>query len=178
MRIIKPWLRDKSGTTAVEFSLVGIPFVLMIIGTVEMALMFTAQSVLQEATYTASRQIRTGQIQQMDGGDQQAAFREAVCDFAELLIPCDRIQFQVLEVPDFGDAEGMPEAEFDDDGNLEDQGFDPGDVSSVVMIRVAYNYPIITPLMQPMLTNNGNSTRTMLSTIVLQNEPYEFEEEP
>jgi Flp pilus assembly protein TadG len=177
MRIIKPWLRDKTGTTAVEFSLVGIPFILMIVGTIEMALMFTAQSVLQEATYTAARLIRTGQIQLMDGGDQQEAFRESVCDFAELLIPCDRIQFQVMEVPDFGDAEALPEAEFDEDGNLEDQGFDPGGVEDVVMIRVAYNYPIITPLMQPMLSNNGGMTRTMLSTIVLQNEPYQFEEE-
>lgn len=176
MNLMRKWAKDKEGQTAVEFALVGIPFVLMIVGTIEMALMFTAQSVLQEATFTAARLIRTGQIQQ-SGGNQQEMFRDAVCDFAAALIPCGRIQFQVEPVPSFGDADDMAGAEFDDDGNLEDQGFDPGGVSDIVLIRVAYNYPIVTPLMQPMLTNNGGSTRNMISTIVLQNEPYEFEEE-
>ncbi len=176
MLILRPWFKRTEGVTAVEFSLVGIPFVLMLIGTIEMALMFTAQSVLQEATFTASRLVRTGQIQ--NAGGDQSLFRDAVCDFADLLIPCNRIQFQVQEVPDFGDAEALPPAEFDEDGNLEDQGFDPGGVSDVVMVRVVYNYPIITPMMQPLLTNNGGTTRSMISTIVLQNEPYEFEEEP
>lgn len=173
MCIFNRWLKNKRGTTAVEFSLVGIPFVLMIIGTVEIALMFAAQSVLQEATFTAARLVRTGQIQQ-SGGDPQTMFRDSVCDFAELLIPCGRIQFQVQQVPSFGDAEDIPPAQFDEEGNLMDQGFDPGGVSDVVLIRVAYNYPIITPMMQPFLSNNGGMTRTILSTIVLQNEPYQF----
>ena len=47
----------------------------------------------------------------------------------------------------------------------------------VVMIRTAYQYPIMTPLFQVMLTNNNGSTRTMLSTVVLQTEPYEFEDD-
>lgn len=177
MQLFRSWRRREEGVTAVEFSLVGVPFVLMIIGTVEMALMFTAQSLLQEATFTAARLIRTGQIQVIDPGQQQQAFREAVCDFAAMLIPCGEIQFQVQEIPSFGDAQDLPEAEFDEDGNLANQGFDPGGVSDIVMVRVVYNYPIVTPLMQPMLTNTGGLTRSMISTIVMQNEPYEFEEE-
>ena len=176
-RVFNRWIKRKEGTTAVEFALVGIPFVLMIVGTIEMSLMFTAQAVLHESTFNAARLIRTGQIQTgaVEGGE--TAFREAVCEFAALMIPCDRIQFQVQQVPSFGDAGDMPPAEFDDDGNLEDQGFDPGSVSEVVLIRVAYNYPVITPLMQPMLADSGRTTRSMMSTIVLQNEPYEFEDD-
>lgn len=176
MRVLGTWLRGNRGTTAVEFSLVGIPFILMIIGTIEMSLMFTAQSLLQEATYTAARQIRTGQIQNGGSGSPQDAFRKSICDFASILIPCDRIQFQVQELPSFGDAEKLPPASFDGDGNLEDQGFDPGGVSDIVLVRVIYNYPILTPMMQPLLSNNGRFTFTMMSTIVMQNEPYEFEE--
>lgn len=174
MRLFLKWLGDKSGVTALEFSLVGVPFVLMIIGTIEMALMFTAQSVLHESTFTAARLIRTGQIQ-LAGGNQEQMFRDSVCNFARVLIPCSRIQFQVQDVPSFGDADALPEAQFDEDGNLLGQGFDPGGVSDVVMIRVAYNYPITTPMLQPFLTNNGGMTRTMISTIVLQSEPYQFE---
>lgn len=176
MRILGKWLRGKEGATAVEFSLVGIPFILMIIGTIEMALMFTAQSVLQEATFTAAREIRTGQLQRFSA-DPQAAFRESICDFASLIIPCGRIQFQVMQLPSFGDAERLPPANLDDEGNLEDQGFDPGGVSDIVMVRVVYNYPIMTPMMQPLLSDRGRMTRTMMSTIIMQNEPYEFEED-
>lgn len=176
-QIFNRWFKRKEGTTAVEFALVGIPFVLMIVGTLEMSLMFTAQALLHESTFTASRLIRTGQIQTGAVAGNEEAFRQAVCDFAALMIPCDRIQFQVQQVASFGDAGDLPPAEFDEDGNLQDQDFDPGGVSEIVMIRVVYNYPVITPLMQPILSNNGGSTRSMISTIVLQNEPYQFEED-
>ena len=171
---LKRWRRDREGSTAVEFALIGIPFVLMVIGIIEMALMFTAQSLLEASTAEAAREVRTGAIQQGGGED---TFTEVLCGFAAVLIPCEEIQYQVVALENFGEAEEFPDAEFDEDGNLEDQQFDAGGVSDVVMIRVAYTYPIKTPMMQLMLTNNNDSNRIMLSTIVLQTEPYEFEDE-
>lgn len=173
MNSIKTWRYNRDGSTAVEFALIGIPFIFMVIGIIEMALMFTAQSLLEAATAEAAREVRTGAVQQ--GGGQQL-FTDTICDFAAVLIPCDQIQYQVESVEDFGDAADFPDAAFDDDGNLEDQGFDAGGVSDVVMIRTAYKYPIKTPMMQLILTNNSDSNRIMLSTIVLQSEPYEFED--
>jgi Flp pilus assembly protein TadG len=174
MGFIRSWFREEDGVTAVEFSLVATPFVFMMIGIIEMSLMFAAQSLLEASTTTAARLIRTGQIQQ-SGGDQEQLFRDAVCNFAEILIPCDDIQFQVTDMGDFGDAEEFPPAEFDEDGNLMNQNFSAGGSSDVVMIRVAYRYPIMTPLMQPMLTNDASNERVMMSTVVLQTEPYDFE---
>lgn len=171
------WTRQSGGATAVEFSLVGLPFIFMLIGTIEMALMFSAQSLLEASTATAARLIRTGQIQQSPVDDQELMFRDALCDFADILIPCEKIQYQVISLPDFGSASGQPDAQFDENGNLQDQGFAPGGVSDVVLIRVAYRYPIKTPLMQPVLTNSGDSSRIMMSTVVLQTEPYDFEDE-
>jgi len=111
------WAKNEEGVTAVEFALVGLPFLIMVIGII------------------------------------------------------------VVAMEDFGEAEDFPPASFDADGDLEDQGFDPGGVSDVVMIRTAYTYPIKTPMMQVVLTNNGGTSRIMLSTVVLQTEPYEFEDE-
>ncbi len=172
-KIIRPWNKDESGVTAVEFALVGLPFLIMIIGIIEMAMMFTAQSLLEASTAQAARQIRTGAVQQ--GGGEEA-FTDAICDFASIFIPCDEIQYQVVSMEDFGEAEEFPPPSYDEDGNLEDQGFDPGGVSDVVMIRTSYTYPIKTPMMQVLLTNNDGASRIMLSTVVLQTEPYEFEE--
>lgn len=167
----RKWLRRTDGVTAVEFSLIGVPFVLMTIGTIETALMFTAHSLLQESTFTAARLVRTGQVQQAED-DPEEMFREAVCDFADALIPCNQIQFQVKSVPSFEAADDEP-PEFDEDGNMQDTEFDPGVANSVVLIRVAYSYPIKTPLMQSFFSNVGSNKRTLLSTIVLQTEPYQ-----
>lgn len=166
----RKWLRGKEGVTAVEFSMIGVPFVLMTIGTIELALMFTAQSLLHESTFAASRLIRTGQVQQA-GGDVNM-FREAVCDFADVLIPCNEIQFQVREMPDFASA-ADDEFEIDEEGNLTDTTFDPGGASSVVVIRVVHNYRLMTPLMGSFFANKGSERRTLMSTMVLQTEPYE-----
>ena len=170
---LKQWRFNRDGSTAVEFALIGIPFIFMIIGIIEMALMFTSQSLLEASTAEAARQVRIGAVQQ-GGGEQE--FVDTLCDFSSLLIPCDDVQYQVQTFDDFGDVQDAPDAQFDEDGNLEDQGFDAGGVSDVVMIRVAYKYPIKTPMMQLILTNNNDSSRVMVSTIVLQTEPYEFED--
>jgi len=170
--LLKKWWGRNDGVTAVEFSMIAVPFVFMTVGIIEMALVFTSQALLQESTFTASRLIRTGQLQQSPSAGQEDMFRDAVCDFSALLIPCDDIQFQVVEVPSFDEADDNP-PQFDDEGNLLDTPFDPGEASSVVVIRVVYNYPIRTPLMEPLLANHDNGVRTMLSTIVLQTEPYE-----
>lgn len=160
-----------SAVAAVEFSLIGLPFILMTVGVVEMALVFTSQSVLQNATFSAARLIRTGQLQQGLMGDPEQAFREAVCDFAALAIRCDNIQFTVSRLDDFSDADDM-QPEFDEDGNLQNTEFEPGAENDVVLIRVVYNYRITTPVMQQVLSDVGSNRRGLMSTIVLQTEPY------
>lgn len=165
------WFREERATTAVEFSMIGIPFILMIVGIVEMSLMFAVQSVIQQATFDAARLIRTGQLQQGELGDPEQAFREAVCNFAELIVPCNQIQYSVETLTDFADAEDNP-AEFDDEGNLEDTEFDPGGENDVVLVRVAYNLPIRTPMMKPLLANVDGTKRSIFSTMIFQTEPY------
>lgn len=172
------FVREERGVAAVEFSLVGLPFIFMIIGVIEMSMMFASQSLLEYGTSQGARMIRTGQVQQGGGED---VFRDAVCDAVSItpgreFIPCEDIQYQVITLDSFGDAADEPPPEFDQDGNLLDQSFDAGDVNDIVMIRVAYRYKILTPLMSSLLTNNNDNSRLMVSTAVLQTEPYEFSE--
>ena len=171
---IMRWKKNDDGSTAVEFALVGIPFILMVIGIIEMALMFATQSLLESSTAEAAREIRTGAVQQ---GGGESLFQDVLCEYASVFIDCDGLQYQIVSVDSFQDAADFPDAEFDEDGDLENQGFDAGGVNDVVMIRIAYKYAIKTPMMQLMLTNNNDGNRILLSTVVLQTEPYEFEEE-
>ncbi|MEM6811672.1 MAG: TadE family protein [Pseudomonadota bacterium] len=169
----KKWKNDQKGVTAVEFSLVGVPFIFMVVGIVEMALMFTAQSLLEASTNQAAREIRTGAVQQGGGVD---LFDDTLCNFSDIFIPCEDIQYQVISMDDFQQAEDIPDPTFDEDGNLEDQQFTPGGVSDVVMIRTVYPYQIRTPLMQLALAPDSGGERLLMSTIVIQTEPYQFED--
>ena len=139
-----------------------------------MALMFTSQSLLESATNEAARQVRIGAVQQGGGVD---LFEDTLCENANIMMDCDDIQYQVESVDSFEEAQNLPDVSFDDDGNLEDQGFDAGGVSDVVLIRVAYRYSIRTPMMNTILSNNNDNNRVLLSTVVLQTEPYEFEDD-
>ena len=75
----------------------------------------------------------------------------------------------------FADYDTMQPA-YDEDGMMVSNGFALGGSSEKVLIRVAYNYTALTPLVGQMLWG-ADSSRLFMSTVVLQAEPYDFSEE-
>ncbi len=166
----RKWFRRDDGASAIEFSLLFMPYMLISLGIMEISLMFASASLLEGATDSASRLIRTGNIQQSNG-DPETLFRDAMCDFAVILIDCADIVVDVSVMNDYGEYTA---AAYDGDGNLVSNGFDPGGSNDKVLIRVGYRYEMITPIVGPLLNGPGGST-VFVSTIVLQTEPYEFQ---
>jgi Flp pilus assembly protein TadG len=171
---VRHWVRDESAVTAVEFSLVAVPFVFLLIGIIEMSLMFAASSTLHSATNDAARLIRTGQVQQASG-DSQQMFEDMLCQKIDSLMDCTRLQYEVITMSGFADFGSFP-VSYDSDGNLVSQGFDPGGVNDVILIRVVYRYPLMTPLLGEFLSDGPNSTKLLLATVVLETEPYNLDE--
>ncbi len=137
--------------------------------------MFAANSMLNDATVSASRLIRTGALQQLTSGDPEDVFKTEMCNQIVRLIDCNTIQYEVIKIDGFSSASSqLPQ--FDSDGNLISSGFDTGGVSDVILIRTVYNYPLMTPLMSQFLANHAGNTRQMMSTVVLQTEPYDYDE--
>jgi Flp pilus assembly protein TadG len=165
------WAREKQGTTAIEFAFLAWPYFMLSFAILEIAIMYASASMLEGATAAAARMIRTGQLQQA-AGDPEEMFRDAVCDYASVLITCDEIIIEVRPMTSFSDYDDMA-AQYDEDGNMVSQGFDPGGSSERVLVRVAYRYEMMTPFVGPLLVGADNS-RLFLSTVVLQTEPYEF----
>src|SRR5690606_5413432 len=123
---------------------------------------------------SASRMVRTGQLQQA-GGDPESVFRDAMCDFTVALVDCNDIRIEATTLDSFADA-GDAGPVFDDAGQMEPQGFDVGGSNDRVLIRAAYTYDMMTPFIGPLLAGNAEGEIEFLSTIVFQSEPYEFEE--
>lgn len=167
---LRHWYRKEEGSTAVEFAIVGIPFILMLIGIIEISLMLVTGALLQDATSEASRLIRTGQAQQSAGGPEDVFVTE-LCRVAGVFLNCENIQYEVVTLPGgFSEAETTPPI-YDQNGDLVPRGFDAGGADDVVLIRTTYRYPLVTPMFGALMGQN----RLMTTTIVLQTEPYAFE---
>ena len=165
------WLRDLRGATAVEFALVSLPFFTMLVGMIEVSLFFAAGNVL-EAAHEAARVLQTGQGQQ--SGDAVGAFEDKLCEKVEQMIPCADLLYEVIEIPTFLDAADYA-PQYDADGNLVSQGFSPGGVEDTILVRVSYRYDFLTPFLGQMMTGGGGSSMIHMATVVVRNEPYEFE---
>lgn len=176
---IRRFYRCLNGATAIEFAFFSIPFTFLLIGIVEISMLSAAGTLLQGSTDDAARLIRTGQAQ--NSGDPQAAFEDMLCEKVSLLINCDGLIYEAISIDEntagFGDLSAnmdLVAPSFDEDGQLEASGFDTGDENSLVIIRVAYNYPLITPFVGPFLSDDNDNTKLLLSTAIIQNEPYDF----
>lgn len=134
--------------------------------------MYAAGSMLEGATGSAARLIRTGQIQQAADSDPEAAFRSALCSYASVLIDCNNVQIEVQRLDSFADVDALPPS-FNEDGDFVSRGFAAGGSNDRVLVRAVYRYPMMTPFIGPLLTGPDN-TRLFISSVVLQTEPYEF----
>lgn len=172
IKFIRNWGRKKEGTTAIEFALLFMPYLLLSLGTIELSLMFASESLLEGSVTKSSRMVKTGQLQQSGSEDPEADFRKALCSHAIVLIKCDGIVIEARTMDSFSDYSSM-QPSFGEDGAMVPQGFSVGGSSERVLIRVSYNYKAFTPLVGHMLWG-PDASRMFMSTIVLQTEPYDF----
>jgi Flp pilus assembly protein TadG len=174
LRKLKSWFTNSDATVAIEFAMVGLPFIIMLIGIVEVCLFFSTAVSLEGATQEAARMIRTGQVQ--TSGNPIQTFENEMCQQISTLVNCATLQYQVVPIANnsFSNAQNMT-PQFDASGNLQNQGFDPGVSSQDVLVRVVYQYTFMTPLLGNILSGGSGASSTLISTIVIQNEPYTFE---
>tara|TARA_R110002124_G_scaffold129483_1_gene290819 strand:+ start:121104 stop:121640 length:537 start_codon:yes stop_codon:yes gene_type:complete len=176
-KFTQSYKNNDDGVAAIELAFVILPLTYLIIGIIEIALMFTSSIVLEGATSDAARLVRVGQVQQAaSASDGQDLFEQALCNTMSILADCADIEYEVITLDaGFGGAAGNT-ANFDNEGAFQSQGFNAGGVSDVVLIRAVYKYPLKTPIISQFFQDNSDGTRLMISTVVLQTEPYDFED--
>ncbi|MGF1629618.1 MAG: TadE/TadG family type IV pilus assembly protein [Kiloniellaceae bacterium] len=165
--IFRPFLRDERGNAMLEFALVAPPFILLLVGTLEVSVMFFTGAVIEGATKESARQIRTGQIQ--GSADPLVAFQEELCSSLMGIIDCTKVVFNVQTFSSFSDV-SMP-IEFDEDGEIINTGFAPGGSSAVTVVRAMYRWKFSTPLIDKAMPS-GPGGHLLISTVAFQNEPY------
>lgn len=81
---------EKSATSAVEFSFLALPFLMVLLGSMQIGMIYITKSTLQNATLRAADYIFS--IYYTDDGAIQSfyAIREELCSRRANLFPCDR----------------------------------------------------------------------------------------
>ena len=162
--------RDRDGATAVEFALVATPFFLLLFGILEIALIFFATAVSEDAVSEAARDIRTGEVQTL--GQTEVDFRGAICARIDVIADCGRLRVDVRTFDNFNAADmGAPMTE---EGELDDEHFtfEPGEAGDVVVVRVFYDWPLLGPGMVNGLSNMSGNRRLISSATAFRNEPF------
>lgn len=180
----------RAGSAALEFALVAPVFFILLMGSIEVGVMFFGQMVLQNATNDAARLVRTGQFTgtlpnqvltqaEINAGMvagqamTQAQFRTYICNEVSPVLACNgNLQIDVQAFSNFSTAgyASPLTASHTLDPNL--NNFAPGNVCSVVLLRTFYTWSVITPLLTPFLTNMANNQHLMSATAAFRNEPY------
>ena len=166
---VRRFLRARDGVTAIEAALVMPPFIFMAFGIIEVALLYFVAATLEGQVGQASRQIRIGSVQ--GAGDPQVAFRNALCDTLGGLLRCDDVVIDVRRYSSFA-AVTYP-SYFDADGQQQNAQFAPGAPGDIVVVRVAYRWQILTPLLSEFLGDGGGQTKLLAASTVFRNEPYQ-----
>lgn len=168
------FVRNRSGSTAVEFSLLALPFAALVFAILESCISFAGQQVMSNITDDIARQIRTGQLKPADL--TQATLKKMICDELEIMVAkdCPGLEVDLREFPTFeAAAQVRIRLTADKDLNTSDFAVTPGLSMSKNMLRVFYKWPVITDFMSKLMSNLKDGKTLHFATVTWQNEPFD-----
>lgn len=166
--------RDEKGTTAVEFGLVAVPFMMMLFGIIAIGLYFHTVFALENAVERSSRQFRTGQAQQAGLTPEQ--FKTSLCTHLPSNIACDaKLQVNVKSYPDSASitAASLPQCRTAGGALNTTTEYNAGGASVVYLVWVCYKWDLAVKL--PFVTFPGalsDGSLLIQAATTFKTEPY------
>ncbi|MBL4871246.1 MAG: pilus assembly protein [Robiginitomaculum sp.] len=183
-------IRDEQGTTAIEFAILGVPFLALLFGIVELAMIFFISSTTQHALESSAREIRTGEL--LGAGQGLAELKTNICTEMTTVGDCDNLRIDIVSTNTgkftdlslatsptptvcTGTAQEISDCE---DAAAAAAPVMPADVwtctsgGDVVMIRIQYVHTLSVPSALTKLANSTGNTRIISHTTAFKNEPF------
>lgn len=180
-------LARRDGATAIEFTLLSLPFLAIVFASLETFVAFSAEQVLANATDVMARKIRTGEITYKLGKTTDmstAQFRKAFCDEIAITMPCSANELETpdklyIDVRTFSKFTDIPKSLPLSGTHLDTSSFQfaPGGKKSINIVRAYYRWDIMTDLVRPYISNiksadGSQQNYLMIANVVIQNEDY------
>lgn len=162
-------LRASGGSTAVEFGMVGLPFVLIVFAILEIGIVFVTDSILENAAIETGRLVRTGRAsaQSMTA----ATFKTSLCGRMSIFSAdcATRAYVDVRVLPQFTTTPPDPMAGGTfNTGALTYNNGAPGDL---ILVRVWYRQPLVTTFLAQGLSRLNDGAAMLTATTAFRNEP-------
>ena len=161
--------RSRSGSAAVEFALVALPFFAILFSLVETGLVFIGDATMQNAVKQAAREVRTGQVAGEDF--DLPAFRKSLCSYS-VFFDCSKFKIDLKTYAKYSDIPLVAPVK---NGQLDGSGFGytAGGANQIMALRVYYEWPIYTDVMAKALSSLSNGNYLMAATVAFKTEPFE-----
>lgn len=169
--ILKRFAKDRRGSTAVEFTLLAIPFLALVFAIIESSVSFAAHQVTANAVEDLARDLRTNEMKQASA--TPANVRNYICDKINILVPngCPDLYIDLQTYDTFADVPlTIPMVS----GDLDPSGFTiaPGGASTINQLRVFYKWKYYTDFIGSRLAPLPNGKTLLFATSTWENEPY------
>lgn len=178
--------RNEDGATAVEFGLIAMPFFALLFGIMGVCQMFFWMFTLENAVWTASRDMRTGAFQTtslnsryagLTGDALKTEFKKAICEKAVIYSDCmSHSSVLVQSVSNFSTL-AAPNCRDSNNGLTSDSSamaaFNAGAASSVVMVTLCHSWSFGAKLaFLPMSNTLSDGGVLIQSSAAFRTEPY------
>ncbi len=174
------FLRDRSGATAIEFTALAIPFTLLVFAILESCISFAGQEVLANATDDVARLFRTGQIKKADNVTE-AKLKQMICERIDVIV-AENCPGLIVDLRNFNTFQQAADASFAivsgkvvlrNNGQPDQFKVDLGASMSKNMLRVFYEWPVMTDFLAKYMANLEGNKTLHFATITWQNEPFD-----
>jgi Flp pilus assembly protein TadG len=166
--LLRRFVRQRRASTSVEFALVATPFIALIFGVLQTALIFLAGQSLETAAAVSGRLIMTGQAQTQ--GWTAAQFKQQICNQIQAIFNCSSGVYVDVETYSSFSAVNLNLPITSGVFNGSSLGYNPGGPGDVVVVRLYYKYPVYFSVLN--LSNVTGGFNLLAATAVFQNEPY------
>jgi Flp pilus assembly protein TadG len=166
-RLIRRFVRQEDGSSAVEFSLVAAPFLALLFAIIETAMVFFAGQTLEAAVADSSRLIMTGQAEKFSAAD----FKTQVCNRIYGLFDCAGGMY--VSVKSYSSFTAINTAPPVTNKNFNTtMPYDKVTVGDIVVVSLYYQWPIYVSMLGNNLDNLNGGNRLLAATSVFRVEPY------
>ncbi len=180
-RTARVFFRERSAVVAVEFAMIGAPFLLMILEIFQSALFVYCSGMLDHAAQAAARKIMTGSVQ--NGSLTAAQFRtNLLCPQLPATMPCANV---IVNIQTFSEAaypggfysfvNAAQTAIVIPPLDNSQTAFCPGGSGQYVYLQVFYAMPLLGAIWLPAVTAtfNGQTVKLVSAAAAFKNEPYQ-----
>lgn len=175
-RLLRRLGRDRSGSTAVEFAIIAMPFLAMTFALLETGITLASAMVLENSVSRASRKLYTGEFQKANAATSDPSqladlFKKEVCQSVSLFDCLGTLKVDVRPFSEFPTGD-MSVKIINREIDPSFGGFQPIKSGDIVLVRAAAGRTVITAMWHPAWPNLTGNRRLITASNAFRAENY------